>query len=133
MNRLVPLLVIIVSLSGSIAVQPAIAASYETRNLDYYWESIKENTRLGGYDDVAASGPMVTAALIVNRLLLLLGIIVVCLMVYAGFLWMMARGNEDDIKKAKDILTGSAIGLFVILASYSIMAYIFRSFVNITN
>lgn len=95
--------------------------------------TFQEGSKLGGYENVAAEGPLLTAALIVNLLLTLLGSIAIALTVYAGFVWLKASGNEDEIKRAKAILTGSAIGLMLILSSYSITTYIFRSFVNITN
>lgn len=107
--------------------------TYINKNLDYYMNDIRGNTGLGGYDNVASEGPIVTASRIINFLLLLLGTIALCLTVYAGYLWMMARGNEDDIKKAKDILAGSVVGILLILASYALTNYVFRSFVNITN
>lgn len=95
--------------------------------------TFQEQSKLGGYEDVAAEGPLLTAALIVNFLLQLLGAIAISLTVYAGYVWLMARGNADEVKRAKDILAGSAVGLLLILASYSITSYIFRSFVNITD
>ncbi len=109
------------------------AAAYQKQPLNVYEETLKKATGLGGYEDVAASGPVVTAALLINWLLTLLGTVAIMLIVYAGVLWLLARGKEEDIKKAKDILAGSVTGLFVILASYSIVAYVFRNFVEITN
>lgn len=106
---------------------------YKKRALNKYEQTLKDNTRLGGYDNVATSGPTVTAAKIINWLLTLLGAIAISLSVYAGMVWLLARGNEDQVKKAKDILAGSAIGLLIILASYSITAYVFNSFILITN
>ena len=107
--------------------------TYVKKDFDYYFQNIRDNTKLGGYDDVANEGPIATASLVINLLLGLLGTIALCLTVYAGFLWMIARGNEEDITKAKDILSGSVVGFLVILSSYSFMYYVFRSWVNITN
>jgi uncharacterized BrkB/YihY/UPF0761 family membrane protein len=69
---------------------------------------------------------------VVNWVLGLLALIAIVLVVYAGFLWMLARGNEEDIKKAKDILSGAFFGILIILASYGITSYIFEGLVNAT-
>lgn len=132
---------VLAALLLAVVAGPRVLA-YETQPIDgnaEYTEdetvlgTIQEGSKLGGYDDVATEGPLLTAALIVNFLLTLLGAVAVALTVYAGFLWIISRGNEEDIKKAKDILAGSAIGLLLILASYSITTYIFRSFLEITD
>ena len=46
------------------------------------------------------------------------------LMIYAGFLWMTARGDEEPISKAKDIIKAAIIGLVITVAAYSITAFI---------
>jgi len=68
--------------------------------------------------------PRLIAANIIRFALQLLGTIFVALTVYAGFLWMTAGGNEDNIGKSKKILTASVIGLFIILSAYSITWYV---------
>lgn len=50
----------------------------------------------------------------------ILGIIFVILMIYAGYKWMMAQGDEGEIKKAKNILNRAIIGLIIIVGSFAI-------------
>lgn len=73
-----------------------------------------------------------TVAAIINSALGLLGIIVVALMVYAGFLWMTARGNEQNIEKAREILTQCIIGAIILLTSYAITRFVVNSLVAAT-
>ncbi|MBT4942231.1 MAG: hypothetical protein HON29_04280, partial [Candidatus Magasanikbacteria bacterium] len=47
--------------------------------------------------------------------------------VYAGGLWMVAGGNAQQTTKAMKTMVWSAIGLIVILSSYSIVNFIFTS------
>lgn len=54
----------------------------------------------------------------------LIGIILVCLMLYAGYLWMTSGGNEEQIAQAKSIIRNAVIGLAIILSAYSIVAFI---------
>ena len=61
---------------------------------------------------------------VINLALTFLGIICVGLIVFAGFKWMLAAGNEDQIKSAQKILKNTVIGLLIILVSWSITIFI---------
>ena len=39
---------------------------------------------------------------------------------YAGFLWMTASGNSEQVEKATGILKMAIIGLIIVMAAYSI-------------
>jgi len=49
------------------------------------------------------------------------------LVLYAGFKWMFAAGNNEDITKAKGILEAAAIGLIIVLSAYAISSFVFRT------
>ncbi len=61
---------------------------------------------------------------IINVALSLIGLIFLCLMVYAGFLWLTARGEAEPIDKAKEIIKTSIIGLVVVMSAYAITALV---------
>lgn len=137
--------VILTPLFSALAA-PEEDTGYEKKELDYYFTDIQEGTQLGGVEETgycfgnACGGqtlilgtPVDTVALIVNVLLGLLGLLCLVIMIYAGWIWMMARGNQEDAKRAKDMITGTVIGMLVVLASYSFMSYVFESLVDITN
>ncbi len=63
---------------------------------------------------------------IIRAALGLVGIVLVCLILYAGYLWMTAGGNEDQIGQAKSIIRNAVIGLVIILSAYSIVAFIMK-------
>ncbi len=62
--------------------------------------------------------------LLVNALLTFLGVIFMLLIIYAGFGWMTARGNETAVENAKHTLTSASIGLGVILGAYALVQLI---------
>jgi hypothetical protein len=68
-----------------------------------------------------------TVSLIITIVLGLLGILFLVLMVYAGFLWMTAQGDEEKVAKATKMITAAVIGLIIIIAAYSITYFIFNS------
>ena len=55
-----------------------------------------------------------------------LGLLAVIFILYGGFVWMTAGGNQDKIVKARKILINAAIGLLIILSSYALASYIFK-------
>lgn len=65
-----------------------------------------------------------TVGNIINIGLSLLGTVALVLVVYSGFLWMTAAGNDDQIGKAKSILSASVVGLIIILSAYSITRFV---------
>ena len=52
------------------------------------------------------------------------------LIIYAGILWMTAKGDEAQAKKARDTIIAAVIGLILILASYTIVRFIFSEAVG---
>ncbi len=66
-------------------------------------------------------------SLIIRAFFGLLGLIAVVLIMYAGFLWMTAQGDEDKVKKAKGILTSAVIGLVIIMSAYAIASFIINA------
>jgi hypothetical protein len=69
---------------------------------------------------------------ILNVVLTFLGVLMVVLIIMAGYRWMTAGGNEEQVSKAKKTLFNSLIGLLIILASYGISYFILRRLVGIT-
>lgn len=57
----------------------------------------------------------------------LLGIVLVVLIMYAGFLWMTANGNDEQVLKAKKMITNAVVGLVIIMSSYSIATFVIQA------
>lgn len=64
---------------------------------------------------------------IISVALGLVGTIFLLLMLYAGFMWMTARGAPDQVKKAKEVLTGAIIGIVIVAGAYAITSLIISS------
>jgi len=63
----------------------------------------------------------------VGAILSLMGILFFLLALYAGFLWMTARGQAQQVEKAQGILIDAAIGLVIIGASWIITSFVFSA------
>lgn len=73
---------------------------------------------------LSSGDPRVIAARIIQGALGFLGIAALGLLVYAGYLWMTAAGNEEQVAQAKNIMRNGAIGLVIILSAFSIVSFI---------
>ena len=91
---------------------------------------------LGGLDNTAKKGgikasqtnlPTIIGG-VVGAVLALVGGIFFLLILYAGFNWMMAQGQEEKITKAKETIFGAVLGLLVILGAYAITTLAARLF-----
>jgi len=61
---------------------------------------------------------------IVGAVLAFIGILFFILIIYGGFLWMTARGNEEQVKKAIELITQAAIGLAIVASAYLVTRFI---------
>jgi hypothetical protein len=72
-----------------------------------------------GYDPGQTSvNPIIQT--VIQVALSFLGVIFLILMIYGGFLWMTASGNEEKVSKARKILTAAIIGLIIVIGAYAI-------------
>lgn len=87
----------------------------------------KINDQLDAFtgDDGADLGeprdPRIIAALVINILLGMVGMLMLSYIIYGGYLIMTSAGNEDRVKKGRSVITNAIIGLAIILASYGIV------------
>ncbi len=63
----------------------------------------------------------------ISAFLGLLGIIFLILIIYSGFNWMTAQGDEEKVTLAKNTLTRAIIGLVIIILAYAITYFVFSS------
>lgn len=69
---------------------------------------------------------------IIKIFLSLLGIIFIILMIYAGYLWMTAGGNDEQVAKSKMIIRNCLIGLMIALSAYAITYYVTENIIGVT-
>lgn len=74
-----------------------------------------------------------TAVGIIKYLLTFLGIIAVVMILYGGFIWMTAGGNEDRVAKAKKIILSGAIGLIIVIGAFAITTFVIQITENAIN
>jgi len=61
---------------------------------------------------------------VIQAFLTTLGIIFVVLIVFGGFRWMLAGGEEKKVKEALGMMMQGVIGLAIVLGAYAITAFV---------
>jgi len=83
--------------------------------------------------NLANADPRSAAVDLIGLLMTFLGIIAVVIMLYGGFMWMTAAGNDDRVSTAKKIITAGVIGLIIILAAFLIVNFVVENVSNSLN
>ena len=69
---------------------------------------------------------------IIKLLLGFLGLVAVIIVLYGGFQWMTAAGNEERVTSARATLTAGLIGLIIILSAYAIASFVITTVIQQT-
>lgn len=90
---------------------------YAQNNLNQADELLNGVGSRAGAGDVELAGAVGSA---ISIILSLVGLIFLVLMVYAGVLWLTARGEESQVDKSRKIIASTIIGLILTISAYSI-------------
>lgn len=70
------------------------------------------------------STPQQLIGKVINSVLGVVGSLALIMFIYGGLVWMTSAGNTEKVKKGREIIIWSAIGLFVIFASYALVRFL---------
>ncbi len=95
---------------------------------DTFKQGLQKTSEKIGYNPVenGRDAMVKTAGKILNIILGFIGVLFLLLMIHGGDVWMNARGNEQQIAKAKTILTNAFFGIVAILVAYAITFWVGR-------
>ena len=64
---------------------------------------------------------------IIKVILSFLGILAVIVILWGGFIWMTAMGDEAKVDKAKTLIIAGIVGIVIILSAYAIAAFVINA------
>jgi len=88
------------------------------------FEKVEGVAQNAGYNPGTEVGLDQRISSFVSIFLSLLGVLFMILMIYGGYNWMTAAGDEQKIDKAKDTIRAAMIGLIIIIAAYAISIFV---------
>jgi len=98
--------------TGGVKVKSATAAQNATPNI----APIKLTNPLG-----AVTSPQEIIGKIINSVMGIVGSIALLMFIFGGLTWMTSSGKAEQIKKGRDIIVWSAIGLVVMFMAYGLV------------
>jgi hypothetical protein len=69
----------------------------------------------------------------VNVLLGAFGSLFLALLIWGGFQYMMAQGDEKKVKSAQETLKNAILGMVIVAASYAIATFVLKSLTSISS
>lgn len=85
----------------------------------------------GGFDASTSETTLAeTIGRLVRAILSLTGVLFTVLAVYAGILWMTARGDQGRVEQAQKILQNSLIGLVIAVSAYAITGFVMQAVIS---
>ena len=101
--------------------------------LDFGSGAVQTAAGTAGYDPNTSETTFAeTIGVIIYILLSFTGVIFLVLMVYAGWLWMTARGEEEPVEKAQKIIISTIIGFIILVGAYSITSFVVPRLTDVT-
>ena len=93
----------------------------------------------GGVDSPATEGnvfPKGTIYDIANRVVrtffAILAVLFLGMMLYGGYNWMTAMGDDEKITKAKETIISALIGVIIIIAAYAVTFFVINNLFSST-
>lgn len=103
-------------------VQPLMALAQTVDPLD----NLKNTAEKGGLIKTGQEPTSLSKFIgnIIRAVLGFLGVIFFVLIIFGGFSWMTAAGNEEQVGKAKKIITNATIGLVIVVLAYALTSFV---------
>lgn len=107
------------------------------------WETIEKNIKdtrtKAGYspgtqvvDGVEKTQLEILISDTIKVILSFIGTIFLILIIWGGYLWMTAGGNDEQVGKAKDIMKNGVLGLAIILGAYILTDFAVGFVISVT-
>ena len=88
-------------------------------NFAYAAATSLKNPLGDGVDD-----PRAIVGNVIKALFGIVGSLALAIFIFGGFTWVTSAGNEEKIKKGKDMIMWAAFGLIVVFASYALVTFV---------
>ena len=79
---------------------------------------------------LSVDSPQLLIGMIINSVLGVVGSLALLMFIYGGLTWMTSAGSQEKVKKGRDIILWSAIGLVVIFTAYAMTRFVLSTIVQ---
>lgn len=82
--------------------------------------------------NLSQADPRTIAANLINEVLKFVGILLLIMILWGGFLYMLSGGDEEKTKKATGVIRNAIIGVVIILCAWGIVRFALTSLLQAT-
>lgn len=123
-TKILFLVILLFMVVGIIALPSFCSAKYTVDQATSFVDTMNKGVGAEQADYTTIIAKVVQAGLGV------VGLVFFMLVFYGGYMWLVARGKEEDIKKAQDTIIAAVIGLVIIVGSYALTNFVFSRLVG---
>ncbi len=117
-------IVAIIVFWGSISVQASTNILKSENVVEIGTQALTAGANAGFSGDITIGD---VVGYVIKGFIALLGIIFVFLLVLDGYKWMMAGGDEEKVREAKDGIMRAVIGIIIVVSAYAITYFVFTN------
>ncbi|MDD4900987.1 MAG: pilin [Patescibacteria group bacterium] len=77
-----------------------------------------------GYETSTADSALTLVQTVINIFLSVIGVLLLAYILFAGYNWLTAEGEEEKVQKAKDTIKRAIVGVIIIVAAYAISVFV---------
>jgi type IV secretory pathway VirB2 component (pilin) len=92
--------------------------------LDLINDATQVNSFQGFKVDNVANDPRILVQRFINVVMGFLGMLAILIILFAGFKWMTAGGNKEQLDSAHKLLINGIIGLIIIFTSWTVAWFV---------
>ncbi len=67
------------------------------------------------------------AGIVISNFLQIIGSIALLMIIIGGFIWLTSAGNPEKVKKGRDVIVWTIVGLVIIFSAYTIISFVFEA------
>ena len=87
-------------------------------------QGVKNLGDTAGYETGHSADALLLVQTVINIFLSVIGVLLLVYILYAGYNWLTARGEEEKVTKAKETLKRAIVGAIIIIAAYAISVFV---------
>jgi hypothetical protein len=123
MKKIIVISVLSLFLFNNVLAQEEPTATHSP-NTGFGFNKVNDLAKQAGYDPDNQPTLDERISNFISIFLSLLGVIFLGLMIYGGYNWMTAAGDEQKVDKAKNTIRSAIIGLIIVIAAYAISVFV---------
>lgn len=77
-----------------------------------------------GYETGDDNSALTLVQTVINIFLSIIGVLLLVYIIYAGYNWLTAQGEEEKVTRAKETIQRAVIGAIIIIAAYAISTFV---------